>query len=249
MPLVEAAVETLHSALAAERAGAGRIELCASLSDGGTTPSAGLIAAVAERVRIPVFVLIRPRGGGFVYSDDEIGVMLRDIKLASTLGIHGIVIGVLTPDNRVDVGHTRALIDAAEGLPVTFHRAFDLTRNLPEALELLIEAGVSRVLTSGGEATALGGAGVIAALVDRAADRIVVMAGGGIREHNVRELIARTRVCEVHTGLSSLVRTQMYLQKSDVRLRKPSPDDEGAWEEVEEAGMRRLVDVVQLEDR
>lgn len=249
MPLVEAAVETLHSALAAERAGAGRIELCASLSDGGTTPSAGLIAAAAERVRIPVFVLIRPRGGGFVYSDDEIGVMLRDIKLASTLGIDGLVIGVLTPDNLVDVGHTRALIDAAEGLPVTFHRAFDLTRNLPEALEHLIEAGVSRILTSGAEATALDGADVIAALVTQALDRIVVMAGGGIREHNVRQLIAQTRVSEVHTGLSSLVRTQMSLQKSDVRLRKPSPDDETAWEEVEEAGMRRLVDVVQSDDR
>jgi len=108
---------------------------------------------------------------------------------------------------------------------------------------------VSRILTSGGAATALAGAGIIAALVDQARDRIVVMPGGGIREHNVRELIARTRVSEVHTGLSSLVRTQMYLQKSDVRLRKPSPDDEAAWEEVDEAGMRRLVDVVQPEDR
>ena len=249
MPLVEAAVETLHSALAAERAGAGRIELCASLSHGGTTPSAGLIAAVVERVRIPVFVLIRPRGGGFVYSDEEIGVMLRDIKLASTLGIDGIVIGVLTPENLVDAGHTRALIEAAEGLPVTFHRAFDLTRNLPEALEQLIEAGVSRILTSGGAATALAGAGAIAALVDQARARIVVMPGGGIREHNVRELIARTGVSEVHTGLSSLVRTQMSLQKPDIRLRKSSPDDEGAWEEVDEAGMRRLVDVVHSQDR
>lgn len=249
MPLVEAAVETLHSALAAERAGAGRLELCASLSDGGTTPSAGLIAAVAERVRIPVFVLIRPRGGGFVYSDDEVGVMLRDIKLASNRGVDGVVVGVLTPDNRPDVAHTRALIDAADGLPVTFHRAFDLTRSLPEALEHLIEAGVSRILTSGGEATALAGADVIAALVDQARDRIVVMPGGGIREHNVRELIARTHVSEVHTGLSSLVRTQMSLQKPDVRLRKPSPDDEGAWEELEEAGMRRLVEIVQSEDR
>ncbi|MCA1560024.1 MAG: copper homeostasis protein CutC [Acidobacteria bacterium] len=247
MPVVEAAVETLHSALAAERAGAGRIELCASLSDGGTTPSAGLIAAVAERVRIPVFVLIRSRGGGFVYADDEIGVMLRDINLARTLGIAGIVIGLLTPDNRVDVEHTRALIAAAEGLPVTFHRAFDLTRNLPEALEHLIEAGAGRVLTSGGEATASDGAGVIAALVEQAGDRIVAMAGGGIREHNAAELIAQTRVTEVHTGLSALARTQMSLQNSRVRLRKPPPDDEAAWEEVDEARMRRLVEVVQSE--
>lgn len=196
--LIEAAVESLESALAAERAGANRIELCANLSVGGTTPSASLIAAVLDETNLPVFVMIRPRGGGFVYSDDEIDQMLRDIERARSTSAAGIVTGVLTPDARVDVERTGALVNAASGLPVTFHKAFDSTDNLPEALEQLIQIGVSRVLTSGGAPTALEGASAIADLVDRARDRIAIIAGGGVREHNVRELIVRTGVREVH---------------------------------------------------
>ncbi len=199
MILVEAAVETFESALAAERGGADRIELCANLNDGGTTPSRELIAAVAARAHIPVFVLIRPRGGGFVYSDGEINVMTRDIGLAGSTGIGGIVTGALTSNGRVEVNHTRALVKAAAGLSVTFHRAFDFTENQPDALEQLIALGVSRVLTSGGAATASEGTTAIAALVGRARGRIAIMAGGGIREENVRAVIERTGVREVHT--------------------------------------------------
>ena len=201
MTLVEAAVETLDSALAAERAGADRIELCDNLSDGGTTPGAGLVAAVAERTQLPVFVLIRPRAGGFVYSDDEFDVMIRDVELAGRMGIAGIVTGALTPDGRVDAERTHTLVKAAAGLPVTFHRAIDFAMNLPAALEEAIEAGASRVLTSGGAATALEGVDLIAALVDQARKRITIIAGGGIREHNVRDVIARTGVREVHAQL------------------------------------------------
>ena len=201
MTLVEAAVETLDSALAAERAGADRIELCDNLSDGGTTPGAGLIVAVVERTRLPVFVLIRPRTGGFVYADDEFDAMLRDIELAGRMGIAGIVTGALTSDGRVDVERTRILVKAASGLPVTFHRAIDATVNLPVALEAVIEAGASRVLTSGGAATALEGVDLIAALVDQARERITIIAGGGIREHNVGDVIARSGVREVHARL------------------------------------------------
>jgi copper homeostasis protein len=197
--LVEAAVETFESALAAERGGADRIELCANLSDGGTTPSTELIAAVAERVRIPVFVLIRPRGGDFVYAANEIDGMSRDIALAASMGVGGIVTGALTSSGRVEVSHTRALVKAAAGLPVTFHRAFDFTENQPEALEQVITLGVSRVLTSGGAATAFDGADAIAALVRRARGRIAILAGGGVRQQNVRQVIARTGVGEVHT--------------------------------------------------
>ena len=201
MTLVEAAVETLDSALAAERAGADRIELCDNLSDGGTTPGAGLIAAVAEQTQLPVFVLIRPRAGGFVYSDDEFDAMIRDIELAGRMGIAGIVTGALTPDGRVNAERTHTLVKAAAGLPVTFHRAIDFAMNLPAALEEAIEAGASRVLTSGGAATALEGVDLIAALVDQARKRITIIAGGGIREHNVRDVIARTGVREVHARL------------------------------------------------
>jgi len=201
LTLIEAAVETLDSALAAERAGADRIELCENLSDGGTTPAMKLIAEVTERTRLPVFALIRPRAGDFAYSDNEFDQMVRDSELARRLGIAGIVTGALTPDGRVDVERTRILVEAAGGLPVTFHRAIDSAADLPAALEEAIEAGASRVLTSGGAATAVEGVDLIAALVGQARERITVIAGGGIREHNVRDVIARTGVREVHARL------------------------------------------------
>ena len=201
MTLVEAAVEALDSALAAERAGADRVELCENLNEGGTTPGQGLIVATIQPMRLPVFVLIRPRTGDFVYSQREFEDMIRDIERAASLGIAGIVTGTLTTQGRVDVARTRALVKAASGLPVTFHRAIDSAANLPAALEEAIDSGASRVLTSGGAPTALEGAEVIAALVDRAGSRISIVAGGGIREHNVRDVIARTGVREVHARL------------------------------------------------
>ena len=203
MTLVEVAVETLRSAVSAEVGGAGRIELCANLDEGGTTPDTELIAAVSARVRIPVVAIVRPRPGGFEYSAVEIRSMLDGIARARTLGVAGIVAGVLRPDGTVDVDRMREIVDAAGGLPVTFHRAFDATPSLTDALEDAIASGATRLLTSGGAATALDGAEVIAALVDQAHGRITIVAGGGIREHNVRDVIARARVTEIHTRLSA----------------------------------------------
>jgi copper homeostasis protein len=160
-----------------------------------------LIAAVVDQIRLPAFVMIRPRDGGFVYSGAEINAMTRDIELAGKRGIAGIVTGALTADGRVDIAQTRTLMNAAAGLPVTFHRALDCARNLTDALEQLIDLDVSRVLTSGAAATALDGAATIASLVDQARERIAIIAGGGIREHNVREVISRTGVREVHSRL------------------------------------------------
>jgi len=203
MTLVEAAVETLEEALAAKRAGADRIELCASLGVGGTTPSAGLIASVVQQANHPVFVMIRPRGGDFVYAADEIDSMIEDIDRARPLGIAGIVTGALRSDGSVDVESMRRLMSPAAGLPVTFHRAFDVVANRTEALEQVIELGASRVLTSGGAATALDGAVAIAMLVDQAGERVSIMAGGKIREQNARDVIARTGVREVHARLEN----------------------------------------------
>jgi copper homeostasis protein len=201
LTVVEAAVETLESALAAERAGADRIELCDNLGEGGTTPDGELVAAIVARIRLPVFVLIRPRAGDFIYSENEFDVMIRDIELTRTMGIGGIVTGVLDASGRVNVKRTRSLVKAAGGLPVTFHRAIDSAADLPAALDNAIEAGVSRVLTSGGASTAREGVDVIAALVLQARERVSIVAGGGIREHNVREVIDRTGVQEVHGRL------------------------------------------------
>src|ERR1051325_10857840 len=161
--LIEACVDSVASALAAERGGAGRVELCDNLFDGGTTPSAGMISAVKATVKIPVFVIIRPRGGGFVYSYDELSVMRLDIEAARMLGADGIVLGALTNDARVDEEQLQPLLDAAKGLPVTFHRAFDLTRDRAEALETLMRLKIERVLTSGGATTAIEGSEQIAA--------------------------------------------------------------------------------------
>ena len=203
MTLVEAAVETLEEALAAKRAGADRIELCANLGVGGTTPSAGLIASVVQQVNHPVFVMIRPRSGDFVYAADEIDAMIEDIDRARPLGIAGIVTGALRSDGSVDVESMRRLMSPAAGLPVTFHRAFDVVANRTEALEQVIDLGASRVLTSGGAATALEGAVGIAMLVDQAGERVSIVAGGKIREQNARDVIARTGVREVHARLEN----------------------------------------------
>jgi copper homeostasis protein len=203
MTLVEAAVETLEEALAAKRAGADRIELCANLGVGGTTPSAGLIASVVQQVNHPVFVMIRPRGGDFVYAADEIDAMIEDIDRARPLGIAGIVTGALRSDGSVDVESLRRLMSPAAGLPVTFHRAFDVVANRTEALVQVIDLGASRVLTSGGAATALDGAVAIAMLVDQAGERVSIVAGGKIREQNARDVIARTGVREVHARLEN----------------------------------------------
>jgi copper homeostasis protein len=239
--LVEACVDSVASALAAERGGAKRLELCDGLHDGGTTPSAGMISAVKIAVRIPVYVLIRPRGGGFVYTDEEVGVMRLDVEAARMLGADGVVIGALSREARVDIERVKLLVAGAAELPVTFHRAFDLARDLDEAAEALARNGVSRVLTSGGAAKAVDGIERIAALAGRWSSDIEIMAGGGVREENIREIVERTRVHEVHVRGTRLARTLMTPRRDAIRLRKPLPEDEGAWEETDEQRINALV--------
>lgn len=234
-------MDSVESAIAAERGGARRLELCDALIDGGTTPSAGMIAAVKGAVRIPLFVIVRPRGGGFVYSDSEAEVMRRDAEVAATLGADGIVVGALQPDARVDVRRLQALIEASRGLAVTFHRAFDLVRDRFEALDALANAGITRVLTSGGARTALLGADEIGSLVKAAGSRLIVVAGGGIREENVAEVVRRSGVREIHVRGTKLRHTTMSPSNDAIRLRKLPPDDEGAWEETDEARVRAFV--------
>lgn len=195
---IEACVDSIESALAAVEGGADRLELCDNLAVGGTTPREQLLRTVKERVPISVFAMIRPRGGPFVYSDDELAHMYRDIERAKECGADGIVIGILDRYHRIDLGRTRELVNLAAGVPVTFHRAFDLVPDKLAALDALADAGVKRVLTSGGPATAEEGASMLARLVDHARDRIVVLAGGNVRAHNVRDLVRRTGVREVH---------------------------------------------------
>ena len=219
--LVEACVDAIDAALEAARGGAGRLELCGELLQGGVTPSAGLIGAVRERVKIPLFVLIRPRTGDFLYSSDERDVMLRDIAMAKSLGADGVVIGALTTDGDVDVETTRALTDAARPMQVTFHRAFDFARDQGAAMDALLSVGVDRVLTSGGAASALEGAIALKALVHLAGDAMTVLAGGAITASNVTEVVRASGVREVHVRAAVRVDSAMAHRRTGVSLARP----------------------------
>lgn len=225
MVLIEACVDALDAALAADAGGADRVELCVNLAQGGVTPSAGLIAATVSALRIPVFVLIRPRTGDFLYSAGEIDVMRRDIEVARSLGAAGIVLGALTAQGDVDTEATRALVAAARPLSVTFHRAFDYARDQESALDALIECGVDRVLTSGGAPSALEGAARLARLRERAAGRIVILAGGSITPDNVRDVIERSGATEVHLRGAKPMSSQMEYAPR-VTLARPQPADD-----------------------
>jgi copper homeostasis protein len=242
--LIEACVDSVPSAMAAEAGGAGRVELCDNLGEGGTTPSAGAIAECRARLRIPIFVMIRPRGGDFLYSDVEYEIMRRDISQARSLGADGMVLGLLRRDGTVDVERTRPLVDAARPLPVTFHRAIDVARDAEEALDALIGMGIDRVLTSGQAPTAPQGAALIARLVRRAAGRIVVLPGCGIDETNVQRLVADTGAYEVHVRGTAMVRSGMAHRNPRVLFRSPVPDDDLALEVTDADRIRRMASLL-----
>lgn len=199
-PILEIAANSVASALAAQEGGADRIELCSALELGGLTPSHALIALARERLRIPVYVLIRPRDGNFLYSELELETIERDIETCKALGCDGVVIGVLDANGNIDVARCRALITAAGNLGVTFHRAFDVTRDQRQALDAVIALGCERILTSGASTHAIDGVNAIAALSRQAANRILIMPGAGIDEHNIAAVRAATGAREFHAS-------------------------------------------------
>lgn len=203
-PLLEISLDSVESALAAERGGAARVELCANLLEGGTTPSAGMIAMVRKEIRIGLHVMIRPRGADFCYTPQEFEVMKRDILMAKQLRADAVVLGILQPDGTIDTKRTGELVDLARPASVTFHRAFDMTADLCQALDAVIESGASRILTSGGEASAENALPLIRRLTEAAKNRIGLVACGAVREHNIRHIVDSTGVQEIHVGHSGV---------------------------------------------
>jgi copper homeostasis protein len=216
--LVEVCVDSVASAVAAERGGAARVELCGSLIEGGITPSAGLIEATRAAVSAGISIMIRPRGGDFCYEADEFEIMRRDIVTARNLGVDGVVFGLLDVNGNVDVARTQQLIGVARPLSVTFHRAFDMTSDLFRALDDICAAGVDRVLTSGGETSCVEGAEALRKLVGKAGKRIEVMPGGGINLDNARTLVEHTGVKQIHVSLRSAVPSPMLYRNPRVDM-------------------------------
>jgi len=219
---LEICVDSVESAIAAQEGGAHRVELCSALSEGGLTPSAGLMRAVRAAVTIGVHAMIRPRGGDFFYSTDEYGIMQDDVAYALQCGVDGVVLGLLTADGRVDVERTAALVKMARPMFVTFHRALDMARDVRNALEDVIDSGADRILTSGAEPTALIGSECLRDLVEVAGDRVRIMAGGGVRPQNVRQVALATGVSAFHAALRTAVPSPATYQN-----RKLSMGDQG----------------------
>jgi len=243
--LIEVCVDSVASAIAAERGGAARVELCSSLLEGGVTPSAGMIELVRAKTSLGLQVIIRPRGGDFCYSDEEIEIMSHDIETAKNLSADGVVLGVLDAEGNVDVSRTRQLVQLARPLNVTFHRAFDMSADLFRALEDVCGSGADRLLTSGGEQTCLQGVDMLARLAQAARDRVTLMAGGGIGHDNAATIIERTGVNEIHVGLSSPAPSPMLYRNLRVSMGK-APGREYQRMQVLEENVRRLRQAVSL---
>ena len=217
--IIEICANSAKSCLEAERGGATRVELCAGIPEGGTTPSYGEIR-MAQRLtsKIDINVIIRPRGGDFLYTEAEVESMLLDIELCKSLGVHGVVFGCLTREGGIDISLMQRLITSAKPLSITCHRAFDVCKNPMKALEELISLGCNRILTSGQQADAVKGIPLIHALIKQAAGRIIIMPGCGVRENNIEQIEAETGAIEFHTSARSILYSQMKYRNENVPM-------------------------------
>jgi len=207
--IFEVCANSIRSAIAAQEGGAHRIELCSELHSGGLTPSAATIKLTLQQLKIPVFVLIRPRAGDFLYSELEFEIMKEDIQYSKSCGAFGVVFGILNSDAKIDVERCSELVNIAKPMQSTFHRAFDRVMVFDSALEDIIKTGAHRILTSGLSEKALNGKNTIKTLVEKSNNRIEIMAGGGINPTNVAEIISYTGVKEIHASCSVYLNTKM----------------------------------------
>ncbi len=243
-PILEVCAGSLPSALAAQEGGAYRIELCDNLYEGGTTPSIGTIELARMKLSIKMHVIIRPRGGDFLYSDLEYVIIRRDIQRCKDIGVNGIVIGFLTADGRIDIERTREIVELASPLSVTFHRAFDMTRDPFEALEDLKRTGVERILTSGQMNKVTESIPVIQRLIRQSGDAIIIMPGAGLDETNIREFSRKVKAREYHATLRSAVDSRMEYRRSDVYMGGLPEIPEFSIKETDVQRVRKFVNVL-----
>ena len=215
---LEICANSVASCLEAQKGGAFRVELCAAIPEGGTTPSYGDIALARELLKIKLNVIIRPRGGDFLYSPLEQQIMRKDIEIARQLGADGVVIGCLTAEGEVDMIRNRELIEAARGMSVTFHRAFDMCRDPFGSLERIIGLGCDRILTSGQQPRAEQGIGLLKQLVEKAGDRIIVMPGSGVNAQNIARIAAATGAREFHLSAREPVESRMIYRNPNLKM-------------------------------
>lgn len=207
--ILEIAVTDFATTRAAVSGGADRIELCSALSEGGLTPSFGLAKACREKFSLPIFPIVRPRGGDFLYSDEEFAIMEEEVRLFRNLGMDGVVLGLLLPDGRIDAKRTARLVELAYPMEVTFHRAFDRCCDPFEALETIIQTGCQRILTSGQKPLVTEGMELVSRLVKAADERITILPGSGVRQENIAALAQATGATEFHASLRSWVKSNM----------------------------------------
>ncbi|XP_067938066.1 copper homeostasis protein cutC homolog isoform X2 [Watersipora subatra] len=242
---MEVCVDSIISAISAEKGGATRLELCANLLEGGTTPSLGLALTVKTKVSIPVFALIRPRGGDFLYTDDEFQVMKMDVIAMCEGGIDGIVIGLLKRDGTVDSDRCAELIalakDRVSSIKVTFHRAFDMTGDYEKALEDIVNLGCERILTSGLDSSALEGTLVIKKCIELANDRIIIMPGGGINERNIERILEQTAAKEFHCSARKNEDSLMECQNTHVCMGTSLCSQEYVTRVADEQKLQRIL--------
>ena len=245
MAILEICAGSVESAIAARDGGAQRIELCAALEVGGVTPSAGLIAEARNVEGLTLNVIIRPRGGDFLYDAHEAACMEQDIRTCKQLGADGVVIGALTADGDIDTALCKRLIDAADGMSVTFHRAFDMCRDPRKALEDLIALGCHRVLTSGQAATAEAGIPLLKELVEQAAGHIIIMPGCGVNSGNAATILSATGAKEIHASARKSVGSGMLFRHSGVSMGNPDSDEYARKETCKEE-VRRIVEAISV---
>jgi len=242
--ILEICIDSVESGIISERAGADRVELCDNLYEGGTTPGPGTIRMARKELNLAINLMIRPRGGDFLYTDIEFNIIKEDIKVAKEEGIDGIVSGILTADGRIDISRTTELVELASPLPLTFHRAFDMTSDPYAAMEDIIKCGAKRILTSGHSNLVIDSIKLIKELIQNAGERIILMPGSGINENNIAGIINETGATELHLTGRRTVNSKMRFTKDNIYMGGLAEIPEFSRKIADESRIKKIRDII-----